>query len=133
MARDPLRIIIVDDDDLVLAVYERLLRGAGFVVRLAHDAEETLRYIETDAPDAVLIDLSMPDGSGMDLARRIHALGRPGSPVIVIFSGDFDRDRPSDCVEVAHYLPKDGSIEQFVAVLERHTPRTTTVAGRLDL
>src|SRR5207248_1920299 len=63
------RVLVVDDEEVVRDVIGSMLRGAGLVVREAADAQSALSAIQAEPFDLVITDLSMPEMSGIDLAR----------------------------------------------------------------
>jgi FixJ family two-component response regulator len=82
-----LRIYVVDDDPMVLAALERLLRVNGFDVEVFTSAAAFLQGA-TDGPAVLLLDLRMPGLSGLDVQE---ALGRSGRELSIIFlSGESD-------------------------------------------
>ena len=71
---EPLLCLLLIDDHLPLArMTAELLREAGLEVRIAISAEEALRVAAVFLPEIVLCDLSMPDMSGIDIARALRA------------------------------------------------------------
>ena len=76
-------VLIVDDDDGVRRVFQRLLTAAGFRPLLAKDGQAGLTVLREQAPDAVLLDLNMPGMSGLDVLTKAAA-ERPETPLIMI-------------------------------------------------
>ena len=76
------RVLLVDDEPLLVDSTRRLMERLGFRVTAFTDATLALRAFEAtpDAWDVVLTDLTMPELTGLDLARRVHTL-RPKLPV----------------------------------------------------
>jgi DNA-binding NtrC family response regulator len=69
-----LRVVVVDDDPLVLAVARRLLTRVGYEVALYEDASRALSDVSQTQPFAVVADLHMPDMSGSDLLGMVAKL-----------------------------------------------------------
>lgn len=67
------QILIVDDDQLLLAFLGEVLRHAGHETMLASSAEEALQLIAVREPDLALLDIHMPGMSGLELAKHLHA------------------------------------------------------------
>jgi CheY-like chemotaxis protein len=77
------RVLVVDDEEAVREVAQLLLQRGGLQVETADGGESALRRIRRDDDlDAVLLDLAMPDRSGADVLRSIHA-ERPSLPVVI--------------------------------------------------
>jgi DNA-binding NarL/FixJ family response regulator len=105
----PLRIVIAEDDDgLATLVGEILDDDRRFVVvGRAHDGEEAVRMCESESPDIVLMDISMPGLDGIDATRAIHE--RDAGQHVVIYTGSDqygDVARAEDAGAIG-YLHKD--------------------------
>lgn len=79
------RILLVDDNANVLAVLSDFLKGAGYTVCKAEDAEGAMRVVKEELPHLALIDLRMPGMNGIDLMLSLKK-EKPQLPVI-IYSG----------------------------------------------
>jgi CheY-like chemotaxis protein len=83
----PLRVVVADDQpDTVLTLVE-LLREGGHQVRGVHNASEVVDVVRDFDPDAVLLDLSMPDQDGCSIAREIRQRGGSARPILIAISG----------------------------------------------
>src|SRR6266699_105119 len=69
-----LTILVVDDDEIVGRVLSRVLIRQGHTVWLAASVAQALLLAETYHPRLALLDLCLPDGDGVDLARRLRQL-----------------------------------------------------------
>jgi DNA-binding NtrC family response regulator len=76
-------VLIVDDQRVVLRVYELALERAGYQVRVADSADAALESVRIDKPDAVLVDLTMPYINGMGLLYRLREIA-PQIPVAMV-------------------------------------------------
>jgi DNA-binding NarL/FixJ family response regulator len=85
----PKRVLIVDDHQPFRAVARELLESAGYVVTgEAADAAEALAAVAADCPDAVLLDVQLPDRDGFTVATALAAADGPA--VVLISSRDAD-------------------------------------------
>jgi len=89
-----LRILVVDDEEDVLALLARFFRKKGYEVLAAEDAEEALGLLEKHRIDAVLLDIELPGMSGVEALGRIRA-SWPDLPVVMI-SGQQDEEVAKD-------------------------------------
>jgi len=100
------RILIIDDDDAVRRVLDRILTGAGYEVEQASDAFQALDLLDAIQPDAALLDIKMP---GMDGFGLLDNLGKRGLEIpVVILTGHGDQFTAQECLDAgaAAYLTK---------------------------
>jgi two-component system, OmpR family, KDP operon response regulator KdpE len=76
------RVLVVDDEPQILRALELKLRGAGYRVDTAATAKEALAAAAMRPPDAVILDLVLPDGRGTDVARELR--GWSAAPILVL-------------------------------------------------
>jgi len=69
--RSRARVLIVDDDQAAVRLFERLLNPEGYAIDIAHDANSALTAVSTLHPDVVLLDVILPDGNGFEVCRRL--------------------------------------------------------------
>lgn len=88
MPRSDTTILVVDDDpDLAVATAE-VLRAAGYTVMLGHSAAEALQLTRQHRPALLLLDVNLPDGSGVEVARQLKADTALESVLVVMASGE---------------------------------------------
>ena len=82
MSKAPVVLIVEDEPDL-LATYRRLLARGGLRVVTVTTREAGLAALADEPFNAAIIDVRLPDGDGLDVVRRAHALSPP-TPVVVV-------------------------------------------------
>lgn len=105
--RQPLRVLIVDDDRDSLLTLGLLLREAGMYVHLLRAGGEVLDAVASFRPDVVVLDLVLPDRSGLELAEDItlrYGEERPVLIAITAHSSESDRR-----------LAKAAGFQEFIA------------------
>ena len=119
-------LIVVEDDGAVRELVTHVLERAGHAVRAAPDAATLHRLLSVRPPDLVVLDLTLPDGDGLSLARDLR--GRGGDLGIVVLSALGEAmDRVAGLeVGADDYLAKPFECDELVArvevVLRRRRP-----------
>lgn len=104
-------VLVVDDEQKVLAVVERALREDGMETATAASGEEALRLIEEEEPVAVVLHLGLPDLSGREVLARLHR-ARPGLPVVVL-TAEGAIDQVVECMKL-------GAVDYVQKPFEEH-------------
>lgn len=117
-----IRVLIVDDHELVREGLRLMLsRTEGIVVEgLAEGGEEALAVLQSVDPDVLLLDLSMPRTSGMDVIARLAMRGRSRPRILVLTATD-DQDLVLEAVRAgAHgYILKSASRNELIGAIRR--------------
>ncbi|MFI9807505.1 response regulator transcription factor [Streptomyces sp. NPDC052301] len=122
----PGAVLIVDDDDAIRRALARGLRLNGFAVRTAADGPEALAAIEQAPPDVLVLDVSMPGMSGIQVCTRLRAAGQD-MPVLMLSALDETADRIAGLQAGGDdYLVKPFALQELVlrlhALLRRRPP-----------
>jgi two-component system response regulator MprA len=88
----PVRVLVVDDDRAVRDALRRALGLGGYEVIVAGSGEEGLELIRTAVPDAVVLDVGLPDLDGLELCRRLRREGNR-VPVLILTAREAVTDR----------------------------------------
>lgn len=135
------RVLIVEDDSDIRAMLARGLEAEGFSVGLAGRVDDALLAARDHNPEAVVLDITLPDGSGHDVCRSLREGGYPG-PILFLSARDEVRDRAEGLALGADdYIVKPFVFDELVARLRTHLlrrqesdePRTLLSAGKLSL
>ena len=123
-----LRVVVVDDEPVALEYLKLILQRIGGVEIAAacKDAAECIREVARTEPDAVFLDIHLPDNSGMDAATALKGLGNP--PGIVFVTGYDDYAIPAFEVAALDYVMKPYSQERLAETVDRL--RAARAAGR---
>lgn len=118
--RDPISIAVVDDDDDVLTMLRLRLQNDDRFTHAgeARDGKEAIELAVAQKPDAILLDLSMPEVGGLDVIDEIRA-GTPDTKIIIYSAqyGQYDADQL--LANQAHmYVDKTRPLEEMLAELE---------------
>jgi response regulator of citrate/malate metabolism len=126
----PIHTLIVDDDFMSASVHRSYTeRLQGFtVVGEAHTGEEALELVRRLQPDLVLLDIYLPDMSGLEVMRRMRTEALPVDVIAVTAAKDVDTLRGAMQGGVLHYLVKPFLFDTFRERLERYA----TLKRRLE-
>ena len=78
-----LKILVIDDDEVIGRSFDRVLSGKGFEVSTAVNGKEALKDIDSENFDVVFTDIKMPGMDGLEVTERIKAQC-PWTPVVVV-------------------------------------------------
>lgn len=87
------RVLVVDDNRDGADSLSMLLMAEGFEVATANSGQEALEQVESFRPQVVLLDIGLPDISGVEVAQRIHASGTVHPSLIAVTGWGQQRDR----------------------------------------
>jgi len=114
-----MRILIVDDEEVLRDVLDAVLRREGFDIVAAASGEEALNVLDSDEVDLVILDVMLPGISGIDTLRAIR-IANPNLPVIVITAFS-SIDGAIDAMKQGafHYIPKPFKNEEVVLTVNK--------------
>jgi len=118
--RRPLRVVIADDERDTVLTLMTLLEEEGYQVRGLFGGAEVSRAVRDFRPDAVLLDLAMPDRSGFQLAQEIRSSPGGELPVLIAISGRYKQgsDRIlSEMVGFDHHVAKPYDLNALLRLL----------------
>lgn len=89
------KILIAEDDPVVAAAVSGALKARGYAIVLARDAMQAFMFAVQQQPDAILLDINMPAGTGLGALTRLQASARTSSIPILVMSGSTDLTLPA--------------------------------------
>ncbi|MCW5892087.1 MAG: response regulator [bacterium] len=120
MAPDLARSILVVDDDRVYR--ERLVRAfrdRGWDVRAAEDAGGAVAAIEADPPEFAVVDMRLPDGTGLELVRKLRSVDAATNVVVLTGYGSIATALDALRLGATHYLTKPADVDDILAAFAR--------------
>src|SRR5271154_4366887 len=121
------KVLIIEDDPNIVDLIRSNLVVRGFDAVVSTDGSRALQLLETEGPDIVLLDLTLPDVDGFDLCRLIRERSSVG--VIVVSARGGERDKVSALnVGADDYMTKPFSIEELLARINATLRRTRPAA-----
>jgi two-component system phosphate regulon response regulator OmpR len=112
----PARVLIIDDDERLAAMLRAYLEGRGYSAECRADAASGLAQVRLGKPDAVVLDVMLPDLDGFEVLKKIRAGSQV--PVIMLTARGEDTDRIVGLeLGADDYLPKPFNPRELVARL----------------
>ncbi len=124
-----LRVLVVDDETALAELVSMALRYEGWSVRCAADGVTAVREAKQFRPDAVVLDIMLPDLDGLEVLRRLR-LEQPEVPVLFLTAKDAVEDRIAGLtVGGDDYVTKPFSVEELVLRVRSLLRRSSSVAS----
>jgi len=121
----PVRVLVVDDEVGLTELLSMALRYEGWEIRTAADGMSAVRTARDFKPDAVVLDIMLPDLDGLTVLRRLRA-DSPAVPVLFLTARDAVEDRVAGLTAGGDdYVTKPFSLEEVVARLRGLIRRTS--------
>ena len=115
-AKGEQRILVVDDEPAILRALTSALTSGGYVVRQAVNGQSAIDMVAVDPPDAILLDLRLPDIDGVEVCRRVRTWS--SVPIIVLSADGLDQRKVEALDEGANdYVTKPYSTPELLARL----------------
>lgn len=116
--------MIVEDNELNMKLFNDLLEAHGYETITTRDGTKAIDLAQAKQPDLILMDIQLPEVSGLDITRQIKAKEElQDIPVIAVtafaMKGDEDKIRECGC---EGYVSKPISIANFIETIQTHLP-----------
>jgi len=127
------RILVVDDEEIVIRSCLRILEGNGYEIDVAHDGHDALRKVESNTYDVMILDIMMPNLGGMEVLRRIKET-HPDIDVIMI-TGLSQIDTAVQAMKLGafDYISKPFEPDELKLVVQRARERRQLLQENLNL
>ena len=121
----PIRVLIVDDEPSLIELLSMAMRYEGWELSTATTGTDAVRAAREARPDAIVLDMMLPDFDGLEVMRRIRT-EQPDVPVIFLTARDGVQDRIAGLTAGGDdYVTKPFSLEEVIARLRGLLRRTT--------
>ncbi|MDP2641478.1 MAG: response regulator [Candidatus Yanofskybacteria bacterium] len=105
------RILLVEDDPLLIEIYQTKLKASGYEVHIAQDGEKAIRALQQETPDVMILDLVLPRKDGWEVLEAIRGAG--ARPKILVLSNLGQKEEIKRAMELgvdkylikAHFTP----------------------------
>ena len=115
-----MKILTIDDQQLILLSVERRLSELGYTVKTANSGQKGIELFDSFEPDLVLVDINMPDMSGLEVVKHIKSVSGKIVPVLVM-SGNTEENIIMDgfTLGIDDYMKKPVSLDEMAARIKR--------------
>jgi len=91
-----MKLLIADDDRALALLLSTRLHAKGWTVDIAHDAMQALMFAMRSSPDAIMLDIAMPGGTGIDALKKLKMSAKTAQTPVVVLSGSIEpKDEPN--------------------------------------
>jgi two-component system response regulator RegA len=125
-------LLIAEDDEALRLRLGRAFADRGYEVRLAASVSEALEAA-VDAPELAVVDLRLPDGSGLDLVRALMEADPATRVVMLTGWGSIPTAMEAVRLGVVHYLTKPAGVAEILAALHRDVEEPFVAPEREDV
>jgi two-component system response regulator PilR (NtrC family) len=127
-AEPPFSLLVVDDEPDLRTLYELTLLREGYEVETAGSVEEALQMLKERAYSAVITDMRLPDGSGLDVLAQLDADGRKEKAIVITAYGSAENAVEALKAGAFDYLTKPVDLRQFRLVVASALGRAPAAA-----
>lgn len=126
------KIAIIEDDPTISQMYRMKFEADGFDVRLAGNGAVGIALVKQFQPDAILLDLQMPEVNGVEALRQIRSQPASAQTPVIVLTNLGQEEAPADLQSLAihSYIVKANMtprqvVDQVKSAIANTTPRTT--------
>lgn len=114
------RILVVDDDEMVLMALNELLKTEGYMIQTVSSANEALQKLDENGYDLLMLDVIMPEMDGFELCKRIRTKENyKETPIVFLTAKSRDEDRVRGLEAGANlFLSKPISPDKLLGIVE---------------
>ena len=125
------KVLIVEDNELNMKLFHDLLEAHGYVVVECASGAKVLDMARAESPDLILMDIQLPEVSGLDVTRWLKEdQALKAIPVVAVtafaMKGDEEKIRDGGCED---YISKPISVGRFLEVVQKYTGQPTLQDG----
>ncbi len=115
-----MKILLIDDQQLVLLPLQNKLEELGYKVSSSTDASESIGIYDRFQPDLIVVDINMPDMSGIEFIKHIR-INKGSSTPIIVLSGNNSTDIISEAFQygINDYIKKPMNLDDICLRIKR--------------
>ncbi|HSL09939.1 MAG TPA: response regulator transcription factor [Actinomycetota bacterium] len=122
------RILVVEDEESLAESVRYTLEREGYAVTVAADGRRAIERFRADGPDLIVLDLMLPEISGLDVCRMIRQVS--DVPIIMVTAKDLEADKVTGLeLGADDYVTKPFSVRELVSRIRAHLRRAGMATG----
>lgn len=119
------RIFVVDDEEMILMLFERALEKEGYEVKTECCARDVAEHIRAWLPDVLLLDINLPYRSGLDILQELKAKGFEGQVIMLTADGSAESAVKAMKLGAVDYLTKPVNLDEVKIVIRKALEKLT--------
>lgn len=120
------KILVIDDEQAIRTLLDRLLTRTGYDVFLAETGQKGLEIFHREHPNAVILDLKMPGMDGITVLQQIRLADRKIPVIVLTGARILETDQLRQASGVTEFIGKEFSLHRLVDSLQRHVKISDT-------
>lgn len=113
------KVLIVDDDPVIRMLVSEIVESFGHTVTSLENGADCLSQLKQDVPDVLILDLQMPDMTGLEVLKQLKLDSRTSAVPVIMLSANSDSENLSKGeVKADQYLQKPFNLSDFKKALE---------------
>ncbi|MBI3964294.1 MAG: response regulator [Chloroflexi bacterium] len=110
-------ILVIEDDPAISEIISTVLTAEGFEVHTAESGQDGLRFAVDEQPSLIILDVNLPDGSGLEICRQLHQQVNTASIPVIVLTAQSGRSAKLAAFEFGadDYITKPFDIEELIA------------------
>lgn len=114
-----LKILVVDDEEIIRAVFDRLLKSTPHLVGLAENGRRAVEILKEEQFDLIFVDAKMRDDTGCSLVERLLGLREKAAIVVMLGFSNPEVDGELRSAEPFAWLSKPFTIDEILRIIEK--------------
>ena len=116
-----MRVLIADDDRVTVQLVASVLKANGYEVRAAYDSMQAFMFAVRETPDAIILDIGMPGGGGLNVLQRLKSSTKTHAIPVVVLTALTDPKLPDQAKALGAdaFIMKPVVADQLRSTLER--------------
>lgn len=111
------KVLIVEDDDILQRMYQKVLTAAGYVVSVVSDGSGALTFLQTEKPDVILLDIMLPGGmNGFDVLEQLKKDPKTREIKVLILTNLSTEEKVAKEIGASGYLVKSNTKPNQVVI-----------------